>query len=212
MKAARIPAAALALGAAVAAAALGAAAPPSQEAPGNAGRGRAVFEEKRCAQCHVPRGQQGIGPPLDLVRRTQGALELAGRLWNHAPAMAALLSQQGLEWPRLNPEEMADLMAYLQADSSRDPAPDLVQGQALLVRKGCLKCHRLRGEGGSVAIELTKYHRGYDAPVAWATTIWNHSPRMASHAAQLGVLYPRFTGDEMVNLVGFLRSAAAAPR
>jgi hypothetical protein len=105
---------------------------------------------------------------------------------------------------------MADLLAYLQGDPSRDPAPDLFQGQVLLIRKGCLKCHRLRREGGSVGIELTKYQRGYQSPVAWATTIWNHSPRMAGHSARVGVLYPRFTGDEMVNLLGFLKSSAAA--
>jgi hypothetical protein len=35
---------------------------------------------------------------------------------------------------------------------------------------------------------------------------------MAAHAVRLGVLYPRFTGDEMVNLIGFLKSATAASR
>lgn len=182
------------------------------DAPGDPARGRAVFEQKDCVRCHVPRGQQRVGPALEELRRPQGALELAGRLWNHAPAMFMLIQQQGLEWPPISAEEMADLMAYLQADPSRDPAPKLFQGQVVLVRKGCLKCHRLRGEGGSVGIELTRYHRGYNSPVAWATTIWNHSPRMAGHAAQLGVLYPRFTADEMVNLVGFLKSAAASPQ
>ena len=141
------------------------------------------------------------------------AFELSGRLWNHAPAIFTQLQQERVEWPKISAAEMADLMGYLQATPSRDPAPDLFQGQVLLLRKGCLKCHRLRGEGGSVGIELTKYHRGYDSPVAWATTIWNHSPRMSAHAARLGVLYPRFTGDEMVNLLGFLKgSAEVSPR
>jgi cytochrome c2 len=204
--------AAFLLGAGLLAPALGAVSPAHAETPGDAGRGRAVFEQKQCARCHLPRGQQGVGPPLQDVRRPQGALELAGRLWNHAPAMFAVLTREGLEWPRITEEEMADLLAYLQADPSRDPAPDLFQGQVVLVRKGCLKCHRLRGEGGTVGIELTRYHRGYASPVAWATTIWNHSPRMAAQAARLGLLYPRCTGDEMVNLFGFLKSAAAAPQ
>jgi hypothetical protein len=154
-----------------------------------------------------------MGPALEEVRRPQGALELAGRIWNHAPVMFALLKQQGLEWPQIGAAEMANLMAYLKADPARDPAPDLQQGQVLLIRKGCLKCHRLRGEGGSVGIEFTRYHAGYQSPVAWATTIWNHSSRMAGYSARMGVLYPRFTGDEMVNLFGFLKgSAEASPR
>ena len=204
--------AALLLGAGILAAALGAGSLASAETPGDAVRGRVVFQQKQCARCHVPRRQQGVGPPLEDLQKPQGALELAGRLWNHAPAMFTVLTQEGLEWPQMSTEEMADLMAYLGADRSRDPAPDLFRGQVVLVRKGCLKCHGLRGEGGSVGIELTKYHGGYDSPVTWATTIWNHSPRMAAHAVRLGVLYPRFTGDEMVNLIGFLKSAAASPQ
>lgn len=212
MNAVRTPAAALLLGAGFFGALLTTVTPAPADAPGNPARGRVVFEEKQCGRCHLPRDEgRGMGPPLDAIRQPQGGLQLAGRLWNHAPAMFTMLAQHGLEWPSLSVEEMADLMAHLQADTSRDPAPDLFQGQALLVRKGCLKCHRFRGEGGSVGIELTRYQRGYGSPVAWATTIWNHSPRMASHAAQLGVLYPRFTGDEMVNLFGFLRSTATAP-
>ena len=124
--------------------------------------------------------------------------------------MFAAFEKVGLEWPEMTRDQMADLMAYLQADPSRDPAPDLFQGQVVLIRKGCLKCHRLRNEGGAVGIELSRYHGGYESPVVWATTIWNHSPRMAGHAARLGILYPRFAGDEMGNLVAFLRSVATA--
>jgi cytochrome c551/c552 len=184
------------------------------EAAGDPARGRAVFAEEGCARCHFPPGQgRGMGPPIEEISRPQGALHLAGRLWNHAPAMFAALKQEGAKWPELTPERMADLMAYLQADPSRDAPPDPFQGQVMLLRKGCLKCHRLRGEGGSIALELTKYQGRYESAVVWATTIWNHSPRMAAHAAGTGVLYPRFTGDEMGNLVEFLRRATSvAPR
>jgi hypothetical protein len=34
---------------------------------------------------------------------------------------------------------------------------------------------------------------------------------MAEEAKRMGVLYPRFSGEEMGNLVGFLRSAAKSP-
>lgn len=176
------------------------------------GRGRAAFEGKHCARCH-PAGGRGVGPALEELRRPQGALELAGRLWNHSPAMFVLLRREGLEWPRIDVEEMRSLMRYLQAAPARDPTPDLLRGQVLLIRKGCLKCHRLRKEGGSVGIELTTHQGGYRSGVEWAATIWNHSPRMARSAEQMGFLYPRFAGEEMAHLFGFLKSAAAtAPR
>ena len=190
---------------------LGSAGPAAPQATGDVERGRAVFTAGGCVRCHVPRGQAGEGPPLEDLRRPQGAYELAGRFWNHAPAMFTTLLGQGVAWPEIGEAEMTDLMAYLQADPSRDPAPSLFRGQTVLVRKGCLKCHRFRGEGGFVGIELTQPHPGYRSPVAWASAVWKHAPRMAVEARRMGVSYPRFTGKEMADLVGLLRSAAKSP-
>ena len=187
---------------------------PAADAPGDAGLGRAIFEGKGCGRCHLPQGQeQGMGPALEVIRRPQGAFQLAGRLWNHAPGMFATFEKEGLKWPEMAREQMADLMAYLMAEPSRDPAPDLFQGGVMVIRKGCLKCHQLQGEGSSAAIDLIRYHGRYESPVTWATTVWNHSPKMAGLAARSGILYPRFSGNEMGNLVEFLRGAAvASPR
>ncbi len=182
--------------------------PAAAELPGNPSRGQALFSSKQCGHCHRPREQQALGPPLDELRRRQGVLELAGRLWNHAPAMLGVLEDEGITWPEISSAEMADLMAYLQADYVLDQPPNLFAGQVTLVKVGCLKCHRLRGEGASVAIELTEYHEGYESAVTWAASIWNHSPRMAKQAVDMGVLYPRFTGAEMANLYGYLRNVA----
>jgi cytochrome c len=124
--------------------------------------------------------------------------------------MFGAVEQEGLRWPDLTREQMGHLMVYLQAEPTRDPEPDPRRGQAVLVRKGCLKCHQLRGEGGSVAIDLGQARAGFESAVAWATMVWNHAPRMAQHAARLGVLYPRFAGDEMSQLVLFLRSVSAS--
>jgi cytochrome c2 len=171
-------------------------------------RGAEVFATKHCARCHLPSGQRGMGPAFERLRRPQGAYELAGRLWNHAPAMFTALALEGVEWPRISPGEMADLMAFLQAAPSRDPPPDLVKGRATLVSKGCLKCHRFKGEGGGIGPDLAERRQSYAPAATWAATMWGHTPRMAAVAIQQGVLYPRFSGDEMVNLLGFLRSAA----
>jgi cytochrome c551/c552 len=176
------------------------------EAAGDPERGRALFESRQCARCHRPRGQEGVGPAVDEVRRPQGAFELAGRLWNHAPGMVTMFKEKGIEWPQISPAEMADLMVYLGGDAARDPVADPFKGQVALVRKGCLKCHSLRGEGGRVGPELSERRNTYDSAVTWAATMWAHTPRMAAKTAELGVLYPRFAGDELANLVGFLRS------
>ena len=201
--------AALLLGAGLCAAAV-AAGRAAAETPGDATRGRAVFTGKQCAGCHLPRGQPGGGPAREEIRRPQGAFELAGRLWNHAPAMFAALKQEGAGWPQISVAEMADLMAYLQAEAPRDPEPDPLRGQVVLVRKACLKCHSLRGEGGRIGPDLAERRSDYASAAAWAATMWTHTPRMAAVAAEQGVLYPRFSGDEMGNLLGFLGSASVA--
>ena len=181
------------------------------EASADAERGRAVFTAKHCARCHAPGGRQGVGPALEKLRTPQGAYELTGRLWNHAPAMFTVLKQEGLGWPAFSAAEMADLMAYLQADPKGDPAPDLSKGRMTLISKGCLKCHSFRREGGRLGPDLAERRADYAPASTWAATMWSHTPRMAAAAIQQGVLYPRFTGDEMVNLLGFLRTGAGAP-
>ena len=149
-----------------------------------------------------------MGPALEEIRRAQGEMELAGRLWNHVPGMAAVLTENGFEWPRISTREMGDLMAYLQADAARDPVPELDKGQVTLLRKGCLKCHSLRREGGRIEPDLAERRSDYESAAAWAATMWTHTPRMAAMASRRGVPYPRFSGEEMGNLLGFLRSAA----
>ncbi|HEU5320248.1 MAG TPA: c-type cytochrome [Methylomirabilota bacterium] len=190
-------------GALLGAAALSPVTAAAQAAPA---RGSEVFASKRCAHCHVPRAQRGMGPPLEELRRPQGAYELSGRLWNHAPAMFTVLKQEGLQWPEIDDAEMAELMAYLQADAARDPAPDLLRGQLTLIGKGCLKCHSFRREGARIAPDLAGRPGDYAPAATWAAKMWRHTPRMAKAALERGLLYPRFTGSEMVNLLGFLRS------
>lgn len=177
-------------------------------AAGDPERGRGVFADKRCAQCHQARGHAGVGPPLEALRHPQGAFELAGRLWNHAPAMFTVLTQEGIAWPDVSEAEMADLMAYLRADPARDPGPDVYRGQLTVVRKGCLKCHQLRNEGGRIGPELAERRPAYKSAVAWASAMWRHTPRMAAKALEAEIAYPRFTGAEMRDLVGFLQSVS----
>lgn len=181
---------------------------PAAAEPGDPEAGQTVFTGKQCVRCHQPRSEKGPGPALEDIRRPQGEMELAGRLWNHVPAMFASVTGKGAEWPVISAAEMADLMAYLQADARRDTQPDLAKGRMLLLRKGCLKCHSLRREGGPVRPDLAERRADYESAAAWATTMWAHTPRMAAMASRQGVPYPRFTGDEMANLVGLLRSSA----
>jgi cytochrome c2 len=174
---------------------------------GDPGRGEETFAAKRCAHCHRSHDAKSVGPALEELRKRQGAYELAGRLWNHAPGMFTVLTQEGLPWPEISAAEMADLMAYLGAEAALDPKPNVARGHAVLVNKGCLKCHTFRGEGARIGPDLAGRTTDYAPPATWAAKMWRHTPRMAAKALERGVLYPRFSGDEMVNLLAFLRES-----
>lgn len=181
------------------------------QSEGDPARGQDIFAAKQCGRCHRPPPEASVGPPLPVLRRPQGAYELAGQLWNHAPAMFTVLRIEGLEWPRIDASDMANLMAYLQADAARDPVADPVKGQMILVAKGCLKCHTWKGEGARIGPELTERRSRFAPAATWAATMWAHTPRMAKVALERSIVYPRFTADEMVHLLGFLRGEGAAP-
>ncbi len=181
---------------------------PAMAASADPEAGRAVFARKQCIRCHAPRGEPGAGPPLEELRQPQGAMEMAGRLWNHVPAMSAALLKGGLEWPEISVAEMTSLMAYLLADPMRDPVPDPAKGYVALFKKQCLKCHSFRREGGRVEPDLANRRPDYESAAAWASTMWTHTPRMAEIASRQQILFPRFSGDEMGNLLAFLRGGA----
>ena len=175
---------------------------------GDREHGRVLFEEKGCIQCHSPPGKpKEIGPPLAALQRRQGLLELAGRLWNHAPAMQEEFAKRGKTWPTLSTKEVADLAAFLLARSGADPPGSEAKGQVLLLKKGCLKCHAFFGEGAGVGPELS-HSAALGSPLDWATGVWDHAPKMRAKAEQLGTEYPRFEADEMVDLVAFLKASA----
>lgn len=174
--------------------------------------GRRVFEAKQCVRCHASGHREGGAPALEELRRRQGAWELAGRLWNHVPAMFTAFGTGGVPWPELTEVETSQLMTYLGATPEADPDPDPGRGLAALVQKGCLKCHTLRREGARIAPDLTDRADALRSPSEWATRIWRHTPRMAGLALERGILYPRFTGPEMAHLVAYLKAPRALHR
>jgi len=84
------------------------------DSPGVAARGRRVYQEKRCGQCHALPGIGGtVGPDLAKVEKLKTPLEVVTEMWNHASTMQQKMLEESLEWPVFKGGEMADLMAYL---------------------------------------------------------------------------------------------------
>lgn len=92
----------------------------SLQVVGDPARGKLVFEQKGCARCHAVLGEGGkIGPELGRTAHPHPPIELAGMMWNHSPTMSAMMGALGIPRPVFEGNEMADILAYLDAAQRR---------------------------------------------------------------------------------------------
>lgn len=83
------------------------------EVVGDPVRGKKIFELKHCLTCHRP-GASGPAPEsLVSAGGLEGSLTVVASLWNHLPSMSTEFGGTGMQFPRMNPGEMNDLVAYL---------------------------------------------------------------------------------------------------
>ena len=86
------------------------------DAPGDAARGKATFENKNCAGCHrtgQPHKVLMAGPPIADWIEVKDPLMWAERMWNHSYEMYHATWDVGVKYPQLTTQNVADIMAYL---------------------------------------------------------------------------------------------------
>jgi mono/diheme cytochrome c family protein len=164
--------------------------------PGDAARGKQVFTNKRCAECHGIDSVKVPGaPPVSKWTALGDPVTLAESMWNHAGKMREEFVRRNVPWPVLSSQELADMLVYLRnlpatknlSVHMQTTAGD--RGEALFQAKGCEKCHtgsldfrsRLQGK------TLTDI----------AAAMWNHAPKMERAAIQ-------FDRGEMAEVLSYL--------
>ena len=181
---------------------------PSYVLWGDARNGSQVFAETGCGNCHAIRGVgPTLGPDLGQVARHLTMTQMAGVMWNHAPAMRQAAEQKGISWRAFKGSEMRDLIAYLYSISLLDQPGDTRRGERLFVEKGCATCHSIGGGGSKIGPDLKQWKQ-YGSPILWADLMWSHAFKMEEKMREFGTPWPRFEGNEMVDLVAYIRSAA----
>jgi cytochrome c2 len=165
------------------------------ENPGDAGRGRRVFESKRCAECHGITTRLASGaPPLSTWPSVADPIELAGAMWNHAPRMTKALADKKVPWPALTTQEMTDLALYVRTTAkARDSlfsTGSAQSGAKVYEAKGCGGCHK-----GN--LELTRRLQRHTMS-EMAAGLWNHGAKIKS--------MPQITPPEMRDLAAYLFS------
>lgn len=177
---------------------------------GNARTGERLFTAKRCVQCHSVGGKGGnVGPALDSLKRSNSAVLVAARMWNHGSRMAETMQAKGIERPTFKRNELVDIIAYITA-TAKDPGGDSAQivpgtperGEQLFRDKQCAACHTIGGKGGKVGPGLGRAH--HISLTQFAGLMWNHGPAMWARMKERGIEVPQLTGQEMADIVAYL--------
>ncbi|MBZ5648156.1 MAG: cytochrome c [Acidobacteriia bacterium] len=181
--------------------------------PGDPKAGMKSFFEKGCGRCHSVLGEGGRTAP-DLARAPAGYLssaEMLAAMWNHAPAMWEKMRVEHVPPPHFSEAEMANLFAFLSSVRSLDEPGDPQRGKQLLSEKKCLECHSVAGRGGHVGPDLRNW-ASYRNPVSWIQAMWNHAPAMQGALAARGYAWPRFEGNDVADLIAYIRTLAPNSR
>lgn len=173
--------------------------------------GEKLFAAKGCAGCHAIAGKGGrVGPDLARAARPRTFFDFAASLWNHAPAMSARIRAGGAQRPHLDAREVGDLAAYLYTLDYFDPKGNVAAGRRLFTDKQCAVCHAIGGRKPDVGPDLASL-RQHASPIALATAMWNHSPKMAEVMKARGVPRPTFEPGQLRDLLAYVQSAAPRP-
>jgi cytochrome c2 len=133
-------------------------------------------------------------------------------MWNHGPAMEAVMAEKGLERPTFTGAELVDLISYLEAVS---PPPlsgplyvlpgDPEEGRLIFTERACIKCHRVQGVGGRVGPDLARRGRQWGL-TEFAAAMWNKEPAMLAAMRAQDIIVPQLAAGEMADLVAYLYS------
>ena len=82
---------------------------------GNPAAGERAFRAKRCTICH--NDTSNAAPKLTGLGRSFAATTMVSALWRHGPRMLDQMKAKGIAWPRFDAKEMANLVAYLNAQN-----------------------------------------------------------------------------------------------
>ncbi len=177
--------------------------------PNNPLKGRIVFEEKGCIDCHSIGGFGGkIGPDLLKQQYFGSLVGLAAIIWNHIPKMNRRMRKMHKSRPRFTKEEMLNLISFLYYLHYLGQPGSVSNGKNLLKKKGCVSCHSINKRGSKIAPNFRTLDKKL-TPLFLVQSMWNHFPRMSKKMKDLQKEYPHLTGKEMVDIEAYIKAASS---
>lgn len=158
---------------------------PQPEAPhlqfGDPEQGKALLTGKACLTCHRSRLKLEGSP------RLQSFTNLAGVLWNHAPMMLSVP-------PVLDSSAVDHLLGYLWDSQYFEEPGNAAAGRNVFELRRCAACH-----------STFPGSKDYDA-TSMLAALWRHQGPVFEKSRGLGIVWPRFTGADMANVIAYANS------
>lgn len=172
-------------------------------------RGETLFRTKGCNRCHALGREGGIGPDLSQQPLRKPISEICGVLWNHSFAMQAKMAARGMEFPRLDGNDLADILSYIYFLHFSIDRGDAAKGEKIFKDKGCANCHGADGSKGKLAPDLAAANEQYTM-LRLATAMWNHAPIMYETMESEVMKWIKLDPDDMQDLARYLRSLGSS--
>ena len=151
--------------------------------------GEKLFASKGCTECHV--GKHA----LELLLKNQTLTEIAVDMWNHQPSMKN-------PPPTFTPEEMQQIIQYIWAKQYFRGTGSAARGKTVFAAKNCATCHN---DSASGAPKLSKGKDAY-SDITMVAALWDHGPQMLDSMTARKLAWPRFTAQEMEDVIAYLNS------
>jgi len=177
--------------------------------PGSPVRGRTLFVEKGCKDCHTIEGEgKHQGPDFGKIEFPRTLAGMAALMWNHSPDMMKIMKAREIPRKDINPQEMADILSYLFAYRYFDPPGDVQRGKKIFEEKNCVICHTVGpgGRDGSIGPNLGQLHQITIIKVTQA--IWNHGPSMMQKMRDYGFSWPVLKDSDLNDIVAYMQSVS----
>lgn len=149
--------------------------------------GEALFQAKGCTGCHTGK------LALEGLLRNQTLTDIAVDMWNHQPEMKQ-------PPPTFSQEEMRQIIGYIWAKQYFRGNGSADRGKKVFAEKNCATCHN---DPSSGAPKLAKGKDAY-SDITMVAALWSHGPAMLDLMTQKKLPWPRFTAQQMSDLIAWL--------